>query len=92
MHSADRLVVRWDDGPPLYITLAFGDRILQEAIAISKGHPQAVDMHCCNKRLEVRFDNLDEVLDEINTLIQVQIILQEATQGIIFNNWNDQLN
>jgi hypothetical protein len=38
-------------------------------------------------RFEVLIDDLDEALDEINTLIEVQVALMNATQGFLFNTW-----
>jgi hypothetical protein len=38
--------------------------------------------------IEIKFEDLDEVLYEINTLIQVQITLQETTRGLMYCSWN----
>jgi hypothetical protein len=45
----------------------------------------------CAARIEITFDDLEEVRTEIDTLIEVQETLQDATQGFIFNAWNRKL-
>jgi len=40
---------------------------------------------------EIGIADLDEVLDEINTLIEVQCTLQDATSGYLFNSWNGEV-
>ena len=42
----------------------------------------------CDAYIEVKFETLDEVLDEINTLIVVQFALQQATGGLLYRSWN----
>jgi hypothetical protein len=36
----------------------------------------------------ITFHDLEEVLDEINTLNQVQWAIQGATRGLGYNSWN----
>ena len=45
---------------------------------------------CDDAQFEITFGDLDEVLDEINTLIEVQATLQGATHGYQYNAWNRQ--
>ncbi len=89
-HS-DQLTVRWDDGPEMTIVLARGGHVQQEAAEIGENSPHAAAMSLCDARFEVGFESLDEVLDEINTLIEVQTALQDLTQGFLFNTWNGRL-
>ena len=42
----------------------------------------------CDGYVEIKFESLDEVLDEINTLIVVQTALQQATGGLLYRSWN----
>ena len=42
-------------------------------------------------RFEIEFDNLDEALYEINTLMEVQAALQDASSGLLFLPWNGNL-
>ncbi|MDB5313114.1 MAG: hypothetical protein JWO38_7316 [Gemmataceae bacterium] len=48
-------------------------------------------MRECDVRFEVYFDSPHEALDEINTLMEVQIALQEASGGFLFLPWNGNL-
>jgi hypothetical protein len=87
----DRLLVRLGSGPVLTIGLAEGVHISEEAVTIAKGGAHAADMSLCNARFEIAFDDLRAVLDDINTLIEAQLALQNATQGFLFNSWNAKL-
>ncbi len=86
------LVVQWeDDGPALRIRLSAAPHVNAEAIEIAEGTAHAAGMSRCNARFEIDIDDLDETLDEINTLIEVQATLQDATDGYLFNSWNGEL-
>src|SRR5262245_27382193 len=84
--EGDSLAVRWDQGkgPVLTVGLVGGEVIRQEAEEIGEGTPHAAALSGCDARFEISFDDLDEVLDEINTLIEVQCTLQDATGGFLF--------
>ena len=41
--------------------------------------------------LDISFEDLDEVLDDINTLIETRNVLQKATAGVESCSRNDQL-
>jgi hypothetical protein len=43
------------------------------------------------RAFEISFDDLDEVLDDINTLIDAQCTLEDLTGGACYNTWNDNL-
>ncbi len=86
------LVVQWeDDGPALRIGLSAAPHVNAEAIEIAEGTVHAAGMRACNARFEIDIEDLDETLDEINTLIEVQATLQDATGGYLFNSWNGEL-
>lgn len=87
----DRLDVTWYDGPKLRVALANGKWVKEEAVEIAERHPRARDMANCDVRFEILFDDLDEVLDEINTLVEVQATLQKVSAGYMLNTWNDEL-
>jgi hypothetical protein len=89
--EGDTLVVRWGDGPALYVGFASGEDVRQEAAGIGERTPHAEALGGCDARFEIAFDDLGEVLDEINTLIEVQATLQDATRGFLFNPWNGEL-
>jgi hypothetical protein len=85
------LAVRRADGPELRVGLATGAGVREEAAEVGAGTAHAAPLAGCDARFEIAFDSLDEVLDEINTLIEVQATLQDDTQGFLFNTWNGQL-
>jgi hypothetical protein len=87
----DELSVRWDDAPELRVVLVQDRYVRDEAEEIGAGSPHADRMRSCDVRFEILIDDLDEVLDEINTLIEVQATLQNATDGFLFNTWNGHL-
>lgn len=87
----NKLLCFRDDSPQFTIVLATGKQIQQEAVEIAQGTPHAGSMNQCDCRFEVFFDDLDEVLDEINTLMDVQGALQDASGGFLFTPWNSNL-
>jgi hypothetical protein len=89
--DGDALVVRRGDGPMLTVGLARGEVVQREATEIGEGTPHAASMSECDARFEISSEDLAEILDEMNTLIEVQLTLQEATRGFLFNTWNGEL-
>ncbi len=84
------LIVRWGDGPQMFITLATGPEVAGRAAELAQEHG-VPEMDGHDRRFEVSFENLDEVLDEINTLIEVQSHLQDITGGYVVRSWNDEV-
>ncbi len=89
--SAARLRVRWGDGPMLSIAWSADPHVAVEAAEIGEGTPFAAELRRCTTRFEIHTDDLVAALDEINTLIEVQLTLQQTTRGILFNSWNGEL-
>lgn len=87
----DELTVRCGHGPILRIAFVKEDHVRDEAADISKSTPHEREMSQCECRYEILIDDLDLVLDEINTLIEVQATLQSATSGFLFNSWNGEV-
>ena len=85
------LRVRWADGPVLRVSLERGPGVLAEAHELGAGTAFVTQLQACDARLVIAFDDLGAVLDEVNTLIETQVTLQQATQGILFNTWNDEM-
>lgn len=84
------LVARWGDGPELHIGLSHESHVKLEANEDAERHAVPA-LAMCDRRVEVGFDNLDAVLDETNTLAEVQMALQDLTRGYITMAWNDEL-
>lgn len=45
----------------------------------------------CSRCLRVDIEDFDEALDEINTMMEVQAALQDATGGVLYLSWNGHL-
>ena len=89
--DAGGLCVCWGDGPTLRISLNQAAHVAIEAARIGENTEFSAAMKRCNARFEIIINDLEEVLDEINTLIEVQATLQEFTGGYMFSAWNNQL-
>lgn len=89
------------DGNILYVTgaaecsfkiqLVTDSHVLEEAIEISAGSRYEEKMKNCNARFEIAIETLDIAFDEINTLMEVQAAVQDATQGLLFLPWNGEI-
>ena len=77
--------------PQFNIRLVSGPHVAIEAAEIGENTPHAANMRDCSERFEVSIDDLDAALDEINTLMEVQGALQDASQGFLFLPWNGNL-
>ncbi|MGC5052377.1 hypothetical protein ACLQ2S_13080 [Micromonospora sp. DT48] len=86
----DRLTVQWDDGPQLEVTFEAGPRIAIEAAEVAEDYG-IPEMAAYDRRFQVTFDDLDEVLQETNTLIDVTLHLQDLTGGYVRRSWNDEV-
>jgi len=83
----EELVVGYPDSPELRVAFLNEPYVQSEAAEISAGTPHAAEMSKCEVRYEILIDDLDAVLDETNTLIEVQLTLQAAVGGFLFNTW-----
>ena len=89
VEAGDLLRVRWRDGsePEFTVGLGTGDHVAREAAEIGARH--GVDeFNAFDRRFEVGIDDLDAALDETNTLIEVQLTLQDLTSGYLVLSWN----
>jgi hypothetical protein len=87
----DELTTGRPGSPQFRIGLSAEPHVAAEAAEIGEGTPHAAAMRECGARFEVGIDDLDEALDEINTLMEVQGALQYASQGFLFLPWNGNL-
>jgi hypothetical protein len=92
VREGESLTVSWEkEGPQLFIRLVQGDDVRKDAAKIGRATLYAGLMKECDSGLVITFQDLDEVLDEMNTLIEVQRILRTATDGVVSRTWNDEL-
>ena len=85
----NKLICFRDDSPRFTIHLNQGKEVQAEAKTMSEEYPNyRSKLKNCDARFEISFADLSEVLDEINTLIDIQLTLQDATEGIVFTSWN----
>ncbi|MGL6073948.1 MAG: hypothetical protein ACRC8S_07290 [Fimbriiglobus sp.] len=89
--EGDTLTASRPGSPEFRITMTTEPHVTLEAAEIGEGTPHADAMKKCTARFEVSIDDLDAALDEINTLIEVQTALQDASQGYLFLTWNGKL-
>ncbi len=86
--SPDRLLsISYVSGAEVAIR-AFAQASANEAAEIAAENSHAQSLLPCDARFEIAIDDLDAVLDEINTLIEVQSVLGDLTGGFVFNTWN----
>jgi len=84
-------VRRGGDGPEVRVRHVHGERIRLDAIQKARGTALQSLMSTLDAAFEISFDDLDKILDETNTLIEVQRVLQQLTDGVIARSWNDEL-
>jgi hypothetical protein len=82
--------LRWSDGPTLYASIDRGEvaEVLASRLMDGRDQRHRDLVAACDAHIEITFESLDEVLDEINTLIVVQSALQQATGGLLYRSWN----
>ncbi len=89
--QGDSLVVGWPNSPQFRIILSTEPHVKIEAAKIGKRTEHAEAMNRCDARFEIGIDDLDEALDEFNSLMEVQTVLQSVSQGLLFIPWNGYL-
>jgi hypothetical protein len=88
----DVLAVRWKQGPELFIRHAVGEAVAQEVALLGNDHPHTEGLSACDALFEVSFLDLDEVLDESISLVEVQWMLEdELAWGFEYLEWNGHL-
>ena len=82
--------VRWDDGPTLFVSIQRSSHI--ETVIrglVGRRRKYHTLIPGCDTQIKIELSDVEEVLDEINTLIEVQSTLQAAARGLIYTSWND---
>jgi hypothetical protein len=85
---SDELEVGFPGKPVLRVSLSTDAYVRGEAEELSEGTPYSSEMSKCIGRFEILIDDLDAVLAEINTLIDVQVAIQQLTRGFLYSTWN----
>jgi hypothetical protein len=81
--------VQWPDGPALFVSVQRGDYV--ETIIrglVGQRRKYRTLIPGCDTQIKIELSDVEEVLDEINTLIEVQSVLQAATRGLMYMSWN----
>ncbi|UYZ63946.1 hypothetical protein [Hymenobacter weizhouensis] len=89
--EADMLLVHDGGGPQYRVYLDRGPVVETQIAELAHATPYASRLAGYDQWLEVAIDDLDEALDEINTLIILQGTLQDATQGYLYLDWNGEI-
>jgi hypothetical protein len=90
-HHGDYLTTGRPGSPQFRVRLVIGEPVKAEAAELGEGTPHEAAMRECDARFEIGIDDLDKALDEINTLMEVQGALQDASHGYLFLPWNGNL-
>jgi len=87
--EVEPFALQWNGGPKLYASIIHGEvpRLLAERLMGRRSKYRALAA-ASDSYIEMKFESLEEVLNEINTLIVVQSALQVATGGLLYRSWN----
>ena len=89
-HS-DKIIAYQDEELKFEIYIANGEYVQEEAIDIAKNSEFEEALSQCDARFEIYIEDLDSALDEINSLMEVQGALQDASKGYLFIPWNGKI-
>src|SRR5262245_733879 len=87
--KSEPFAVDWGTGPSMLVSIQRGPEIETIVRGLVGQRRQYHDfIPGCDTQIKIELDDVDETLDEINTLITVQSALQDATNGLIYTSWN----
>jgi hypothetical protein len=90
VEDGEVLLVRWPatTGPELTVGFSAHAHVAVEAAELAQRNN--IDaFNRFDRRFEVAIDDLETTLDEMNTLAEVQMTLQDLTNGYLVCSWND---
>jgi len=86
--TEEPFAVRWHDGPTLFVSVQRGryvETVIRGLVGQRRKHRTLIAG--CDTQIKIELSDVEEVLNEINTLIDVQSTLQAATRGLMFMSW-----
>jgi hypothetical protein len=87
----DALTVDVAEEPLIAIKVGRGSEVRDRAAALGAGSSRAASMSGDDACLEISFRDLDRVLQEKNTLEEVESALRNVTHGAIYHTWDKSL-
>jgi hypothetical protein len=82
--------VRWRDATEPELTVGFSAHAHVAVEAAELAQRKSIEaFNRFDRRFEVAIDDLESTLDEMNTLAEVQMTLQDLTNGYLVCSWND---
>jgi hypothetical protein len=88
--TEELLKVQWRNGPILSVSTLKSktiETVLRGLVGRRRKYHDLVSG--CDTQVKIELSDIDEVLDEMNTLIEVQATIQQATKGLVYTSWND---
>ena len=89
--NAEPFAVQWfGKGPVFYVSIIRGKvaPILAGRLMGRRRRKHRALAESCDAYIEIKFDNLDEILDEVGDLVALKEALQTATDGLVYYSWN----
>jgi hypothetical protein len=81
--------VQWHDGPKLFVSIEWGRYIVPIIRGlVGRRRKHRTPIAGCDTQVKIELSDVEAVLDEINTLIEVQGTIQDATRGLMYMSWN----
>ncbi|MDR2328561.1 MAG: hypothetical protein LBE58_03120 [Comamonas sp.] len=89
--QADCIEVSDTDSPTFRIYWETAAHVLAEAREIARHTAYGDAMAQCTERFAIQIEDLDDALDEVNTLMEIQATLQNISEGYLYLPWNESL-
>ena len=90
VEDGEVLLVRWREATEPELTVGFNADTYVAVESAELAQRKNIDaFNRFDRRFEVIIDDLESTLDEMNTLAEVQMTLQDLTNGYLVCSWND---